>query len=197
MFDQVLKYKPKGHTLAGVISVLALLVGTGCPGLIMVDPEPEDEDQIDEDDEDADGETDSGADDTLVVTLHGEAALGGNATSHITLYGYDPGIADQAANLIVHVQKTVAELPAAIEVVLPADMHQLIDPGNPSADEARYYWGVNIDLNSDGEICDGEILQDFDAQEPIFGENDDLGDISIPVKVYEVLGCRSAAPEDA
>jgi hypothetical protein len=84
------------------------------------------------------------------------------ARAHVTLYGYDSGLADVAAGIVA---TYVLPLPGGPVIVdIPDSPHELIDQGHGPVpvDRARFYFAFDVDLNGDGRICPGDLRQDFD-----------------------------------
>jgi hypothetical protein len=100
----------------------------------------------------------------LRVTGPGEA-LGPDSVLLIRLYGYDGYESDIEATRILDHDVPLVRLPLTIELVVPDDPHTRIVQGAPvDADDARYYFAIDGDLDGDGRICQGELeLADFET----------------------------------
>src|SRR5262245_1963851 len=99
---------------------------------------------------------------TTTFTLS-ETAFSPEARAHVTLYGFDTSLADAAASVIAEYRLALPG--GALVVDVPDSPHELIDQGTGPvpAERARFYFDVFVDLNGDGQICPGDLRQDFDA----------------------------------
>lgn len=85
-----------------------------------------------------------------------------NAKAIIKLYGVNRMAAGNKATLLAEEQVSITELPTAIQLVWPTDAHKLItEPSVPDASEADYYFNIMVDTNNDGQLCQGDLRQDF------------------------------------
>jgi len=131
-----------------------------------------------------------GEQDSITVTLEGDAsALTDASKAYITLYGYDPAIADQEANIITQEVVAADKLPLAVEVLIPYAPEELIDPGDPSASAAMYYFAVHIDADGDGTICADDYVESFGPDGPTFFTMGELDTLTIQVVAQSTEGC--------
>ena len=126
----------------------------------------------------------------LVVTLTGDGATLTDASRvHVLLLGFDPSIADQSANPIARATSTVSALPSDLVLSVPANPEALIEPGDPAAEDARYYFAIHIDVDDDGQICAGDFQQAFGSDGPTIARLADLANLSIPVELKTADNC--------
>jgi len=135
----------------------------------------------------------------LAVTGPADAELGAASVLAVTIYGYDPLLADVEASVIDTAELPLTALPATLEIVLPADAHTRIRVGDlppeVAAADARYYLAVYGDLDGDGEICPGELAKQWD-QRAGFGPDAPAAAMPITLIPYAAdLPCRPALPE--
>ncbi len=90
----------------------------------------------------------------------------------ITLYGYDPFLADAPATEIVSHRYVVNELPATVSVPVPLDPDRMIYPELSKVANPEYY--VHVDAISSGK----KVRADFDKGFPVVELN------SVLQKVY-------------
>ena len=92
-----------------------------------------------------------------------ETEFPSEARAVVTLYGFDVALADAAASVIAEYRLALPG--SALTVDIPDSPHELIDQGNGPVpvDRAKFYFNVFIDLNGDGQICPGDLRQDFDV----------------------------------
>lgn len=141
------------------------------------------------------------AGETFVLDVSGPSGvdLGAGATLAVTIYGYDPNLADASAS-VVHTQRVpLTSLPAELAIVLPDDAAARIDQGHGPVAEARarYYLHVNIDLDGDGQICGGELRQDYgtDGNTHSFGPAAPEASVPMPMLVIDAGNpCYPAFP---
>ncbi len=79
----------------------------------------------------------------------------------ITLYGYDPFLADAPATEIVSHRYVVKELPATVSVPVPLDPDRMIYPELSKVANPEYY--VRVDAVSSGN----KVIADFNRGFPI------------------------------
>jgi len=132
-----------------------------------------------------------GGDSNVELSLTGQT-LGDNARAIVSLYGYNTSVADEAATLIESY-----DLPAAatLDLEIPANPHELIDSahGPTTASEAKYYFAVYVDVNADGQLCPGDLREDFGADLVTFTTPPSA--LSVPMTpIATNTPCRSAAP---
>lgn len=77
------------------------------------------------------------------------------------LYGYDPYLADVSATLVFERIISLDTLPTTINLDWPVDASSLIRPPVASAESARFYLSLQVDLDMDGQICNGDLAQDY------------------------------------
>lgn len=93
----------------------------------------------------------------------------------VELYGYNKWGADAPATLLTSFIKNISGTPSEVEFAFPNDGYKnirFIPVECPI--EAGYYLDVTIDINGDGKLCDGDLSQDYDLQEPHFFYGDNL-----------------------
>jgi hypothetical protein len=86
-----------------------------------------------------------------------------SARAVIWLWGYSSSLADARASLIeAYALPIEPGMPVAVEI--PANPHEMIDQGHGpvSAADARFYFSVYVDVDGDGQLCPGELRQDFE-----------------------------------
>lgn len=91
------------------------------------------------------------------------ADTGPEARAVVTLYGFDELLADAAADVIGRWQLPL-DASGVVVLDVPADPNTLIDQGSGPVSEAdaRYYFIVHVDVNGDGQLCPGDLRQDYD-----------------------------------
>ncbi len=127
---------------------------------------------------------------SLLVTINGEAmGLSEDSNLWVTLYGYDPSIADQSANIIAQEIVSPLELPYELEFGIPYQPEGLIDPGDPDAGAAMYYFVVHVDVDGDGSICEDEYIGDYDPDGPLHFTMGSVETIALDVKPQSAGEC--------
>jgi hypothetical protein len=89
--------------------------------------------------------------------------LAPEARGIVWMWGTDANVADVGATLIDTYDQRLTGAGLAIDV--PENAHELIDQGfGPvSAENARFYFDVFVDQDADGELCPGDLRQDFEV----------------------------------
>jgi hypothetical protein len=101
---------------------------------------------------------------TLSVTVVSseKAQLENGSRIEIALYGYDENVSDGTGILIARQSKNISVssvLPHESQFDLNHDPKSIVCDVN-SACQEKYYFIVKIDLDGDGQICDGDLIQD-------------------------------------
>jgi hypothetical protein len=104
---------------------------------------------------------DSSSDGVVELRVTGpDDALGPAAVLMIGLYGYDLYESDIEATPILEQNVRLARLPSTVELVVPDEPHTLIVQGTPvDREDAGYSFYIDVDLDGDGRICQGELVQ--------------------------------------
>lgn len=96
------------------------------------------------------------------VALKGDdAAVSKPSQLVYRLYGYDPFLADISATLVYEKIITVDTLPTTVTLEWPANASSLIRPSVSDVDSARFYFNLQVDINMDGQLCNGDLAQDY------------------------------------
>ncbi len=113
----------------------------------------------------AEGTSNAGG--TILTLDHEPMTLDQPATAHVTLFGYDHNLADASATAVARYTLEVEALPVDLELDIPEDPHTLIDQeaGPVGPDKARFYFHIAVDVDLDGQLCEEDIIQDFDRSE--------------------------------
>jgi hypothetical protein len=103
---------------------------------------------------------------SITISQAPAGAFPAEARAIVWLWGYDEYLADASATLVASYVLPIVEM-SALDVEVPDQPHELIDQGfGPvSAEDARFYFNVYVDLNGDGQLCPGDLRQDFDVTE--------------------------------
>eukprot|EP01083_Nonionella_stella_P316372 1146777_1 len=88
-----------------------------------------------------------------------------NPNFNITVYGYDPNMADVSASIITRQSFTADQVPFALNITLPQDTYTLIDPPTDT-NSAKYYLHLNWDSDGNGQRCEGDLSFNYDALFP-------------------------------
>jgi hypothetical protein len=105
---------------------------------------------------------DSSSDGVVELRFNGPSnRLGPDSILQISLWGYEDRVADAAATLILEHRELLRALPVTVEILVPDDPHTLIDQGHGpvAADDAGYYFAFRGDLDGDGRLCQGELVE--------------------------------------
>lgn len=110
----------------------------------------------------------SGTETTLTLTQLPTDA-GPEARVLVKLWGYDRSLADAAASPIGFWQLPL-DASGVFQLDIPEDPHTLIDQGQGPvpASEAGFYFKVYVDLDGDGQLCPGDLHQDYDVTDQEF-----------------------------
>ncbi len=156
-----------------ILSALSLILLIGCPTL----PEPEPVD------EDCPTETCRG---TIALDINGllEDDLTAGGAIHLTLLGFDVSIADVGSTIIdssvYELSDTV--LPVRLGYSFPDDADDLIEWSNGDPEQHRFWFHVWVDLDGDGQLCEGELVEAGEPAGPVaFGTDPhvlELGEFS-------------------
>lgn len=99
---------------------------------------------------------------TYSVALKGNDTIASTPSQLVyRLYGYDPGLADVSATLVFEKVITVDTLPTTVTLEWPLNASSLIRPPVSSVDSARFYLNLQIDIDMDGQLCNGDLAQDY------------------------------------
>ncbi len=99
---------------------------------------------------------------TFNVALKGNHAISTTPVQLIyRLYGYDSRLTDSIATLIFETVSGIDTLPTTVSLEWPLDAHHIIRPPVSSEENARFYLNLQVDLNMDGQICNGDLIQDY------------------------------------
>ncbi len=77
------------------------------------------------------------------------------------LFGFDRLLADVDATLIVDELATLEEFPGQTKLTWPDAPAEAISPPVSSAEAARYYIVLYVDRDMDGQLCNGDLSQDY------------------------------------
>jgi hypothetical protein len=105
----------------------------------------------------------SGSESQTTLTLtQMPSAHGPEARVIVALWGYDRYLADAGASLIASWQLPL-EPTGVVELDIPDEPHALIDQGEGpvAADQAGYYFQIHVDVDGDGQLCPGDLRQDY------------------------------------
>jgi|GEM_PF-1975070 len=98
----------------------------------------------------------------IQVTLTGDTAdLDGGGTAMVVLYGFDANIADQSADIVRRAEVPIEAFPLDVELEFADALDRIW--GEPSSEDARFYFFAGVDLDDDGRICSGDLEKDYDA----------------------------------
>ena len=127
----------------------------------------------------------------LALSSREKFSLSENSRALVLLWGYDRTLADAGATLISRFNQSASKLPLKLDV--PANPHELIDQGlGPVAQHnAKFYFNVFIDLDGDGQICMGDLVQDYDAADQQFFDYELPASVTFPVIPQADDFCRS------
>ena len=96
------------------------------------------------------------------VYLGGAEAVASNHSQLVyRLYGYDPLLADVAATLVFERSIVLSSLPTSVTLEWPLDAESSIRPPVSGAGSAEFYIKFNVDLDMDGQLCNGDLEQDY------------------------------------
>jgi len=147
----------------------------------------------------ADSDSDEAAGDipvTLTLTGPATSALGASARVHVTVFGYDGNLADVGADRIVVASAAVAALPTTMTFDFPADASTQIVEGAPvPAGSAVFYALVTVDVDGDGQICPGDLIDATPASPKGWSSDGPTGPVAVGLVVAGAdYTCRSATP---
>ncbi len=120
-------------------------------------------------------EVDEPPPDTLITMAYSfEREFDPPAEALVLLRGYDINDPSEMATIINVERFDVTELPTDLALENPDDPHLLIEQGlvEVSAEDARFYFTIYVDVDGDGQICPGDFGQDWSrSQLSSFGVN--------------------------
>jgi len=176
---------------------LFLLCLSGCSGSNSVEPaDPTNNQTVDSDGTDNTtvvSQTSTDDQDYLLdVTLTGDLLDGvvGDGNVHFTVWGYDNFVADVAATAILTTTVPVKPISETYELRFSSEDLDTVEYQSGGEDSLGYYLTFYVDVDTDGQRCNGDYRQDFDLLEPqFFSASDMRTTIEIPVTLVSNDAC--------
>jgi hypothetical protein len=89
-----------------------------------------------------------------------------NPNFELKVYGYDTLMADVAASLITTQSFSRSSVPFTVNLAIPDNAYDQIDPPLSAESAARFYLAITWDADSNGNVCEGDITFDYDLKFP-------------------------------
>jgi hypothetical protein len=119
------------------------------------------------------------------LNLKSESPVSFNDSSRIKIivWGYSHFVADAPATNLLTVDTTITSISQAFTLSFRKEDFQKVAYRTGQAGEFGYYFSFNIDINYDGQICNGDYRQDFDKTDLTFFNESDTGEKSLAVSI--------------
>lgn len=172
-----------------IISSLFILSLTACSGSSVVQPDEENSSGGTV----VTGQTSTGDSDyQLDVTLTGDLLDGivGNGNVYFTVWGYDKFVADVSATAILTTTVPVKPVSETYALRFSSEDLATVEYQSGGEDSLGYYLTFYVDVNSDGQRCNGDYRQDFQLLDMQFFDASDMQQaLEIPVTLVSNDGC--------
>jgi hypothetical protein len=80
-----------------------------------------------------------------------------NAKVHITLWGFDRGVADAPSTRLSTFEGPITEVPTKVEMQIPIERDRHVSPSSGDPANLCYYVTLAVDVDGDGQICAGDL----------------------------------------
>lgn len=112
----------------------------------------------------------------LDVTLTGDLLDGvvGDGNVYFTVWGFDSFVADVAATAILTTTVPVKPISEIYELRFSSEDLDTVEYQSGGEDSLGYYLTFYVDVDNDGQRCNGDYRQDFDLLEPQFFSASDM-----------------------
>lgn len=183
------------YSLKLTIVSLSILCLTACSGDSAVQPGDESNQSVGSNGSDSIVVSQTSTDDQdyqLDVILTGDLLDGvvGDGNVNFTVWGFDSFVADVAATAILTTTVPVKPISEIYELRFSSEDLDTVEYQSGGEDSLGYYLTFYVDVDSDGQRCNGDFRQDFDLLEPqFFSASDVRATIEIPVTLVSSETC--------
>jgi hypothetical protein len=128
----------------------------------------------------------------LDVTLTGDLLDGlvGDGNVHFTVWGYDSLVADVAATAILTTSVPVKPVLETYELRFSSEDLDSVEYQSGGEDSLGYYLTFYVDINSDDQLCNGDLRQNFELLDmQFFSASERIATIEIPTTLVSNEGC--------